>query len=214
MTVRVLSLAERGSEEISVTFALQSGELLQKQSFLLSTAQVADLRLKVGDCDRACYENVEYAAQLHAAKKRALQMLSYGDCSEKMLCRKLVQKGVAREVAEDTVAELCLEGFLNPSESARREVERCVKKLWGRRRIAATLFEKGYSDRTAKEALRLLREIDEVELCVRRIEKQAGEIPTDPAERKKLIASLERYGFLPSQIKESFIKISQKNDCS
>lgn len=207
MTVRLLSLAERGAEEISVTFALQQGEHIQKESFLLSTAQVADLGLRVGESDRACYENVEYAAQLHHAQKCALRILGYGDCSEKMLCRKLVQKGISREVAEDAVAELCLIGFLNPTESARREVERCVAKCWGRRRIAATLYEKGYSDCTAKEALRLLSEIDEVELCVRRIEKQGGEIPSDPTERKKLIASLERYGFLSSQIREAFARI-------
>ncbi|MBO5938717.1 MAG: RecX family transcriptional regulator [Clostridia bacterium] len=209
MTVSVLSLAERGAEEISVTFALQSGEHIQKESFLLSVAQVADLRLHVGGCDRACYESVEYAARLHRAQKCALQILSYGDCSEKMLCRKLVMKGISREVAEDAVAELCLGGWLNPAESARREVERCVAKLWGRRRIAAALYEKGYSDATTKEAMRALSEVDEVELCVRRIEKRTGGIPTDPADRRKLIASLERYGFLSSQIKEAFTRILQ-----
>ncbi len=209
MTLTLLSLAERGAEEISVTFALQSGEHIQKESFLLSVTQVADLRLRVGECDRLCYENVEYAARLHHAEKCALRILAYGDCSEKMLCRKLVMKGISREVAEDTVAELCRSGWLNPAESACREVERCLTKLWGRRRIVATLYEKGYSDCTAKQAMRLLSEVDEVELCVRRIEKQANEIPDDPNERKKLIASLERYGFLSSQIKEAFTRILQ-----
>ena len=32
-------------------------------------------------------------------------MLSYGDVSEKMLCRKLVMKGISREVAEDIFQE-------------------------------------------------------------------------------------------------------------
>ncbi len=214
MTVRLLSLAERGLDEISVTFALQNGEHIQKESFLLSSAQVADLHLCVGVCDEMCYNNVEYAAKLHRAQQCALRILAYGDCSEKMLCRKLVMKGVERGVAEDAVAELCERGLLDSSASAVREVEKCIAKLWGRRRILASLHEKGYSDRTIKEAMSALSEVDEVALCVRRIEKQAAEIPTDPAERKKLIASLERYGFLPSQIKESFIKISQKNDCS
>ena len=210
MTVRILSLAERGAEEISVTFALQSGEHIQKESFLLSVAQVADLRLKVGECDRVCYDAVEYAAKLHFAIKRALITLGYGSCSEKMLCRKLVMKGVERGVAEDAVAELCERGLLDSSASALREMEKCVAKLWGRRRIVATLYEKGYSDRTVKEAMLALSEVDEVELCVRRIEMQAGEIPDDPNERRKLIASLERYGFLSSQIKEAFMRILQK----
>ena len=207
MTVTLLSLADRGGEEISVSFEVRSGEHLQKESFLLSTAQVADLRLCVGKCDQACYDNVEYAARLHAARKRALQILSYGSCSEKMLCRKLVMKGVDREIAEDTVVELYERGFLDSTASAVREVEKGIAKLWGRRRIAAALYEKGYSDRTVKEAMSVLSEIDELELCVRRIEKQAGEIPTDINERKKLIASLERYGFSSSQIREAFVKI-------
>ena len=207
MTVTLLSLADRGGEEISVSFEVRSGEHLQKESFLLSTAQVADLRLCVGESDQVCYDNVEYAARLHAAQKRALQILSYGSCSEKMLCRKLVMKGVDREIAEDTVVELCERGLLDSTASAVREVEKGIAKLWGRRRIAAALYEKGYSDRTVKEAMSVLSEIDELVICVRRIEKQAGEIPTDINERKKLIASLERYGFSSSQIREAFVKI-------
>ena len=207
MTVTLLSLADRGGEEISVSFELTSGEHRQKESFLLSTAQVADLRLRVGVCDRTCYDNVAYAARLHAAEKRALQILSYGNCSEKMLCRKLVMKGVDREIAEETVASLCERGLLDASASAVREVEKGIVKLWGRRRIAAALYEKGYSDRTVKDAMRVLSEVDEVALCAARIEKQAGEIPTDPTERKKLIASLERYGFSSSQIREAFSKL-------
>ncbi len=207
MTITLLSLADRGGEEIAVTFALQSGEYIEKKKFLLSTTQVADLRLRVGECARECYDSVEYAAKLHFAIKRALMTLGYGSCSEKMLCRKLVMKGVERGVAEDAVAELCERGLLDSSASAVREVEKCIAKLWGRRRILASLYEKGYSDRTIKEAMSAISEVDEVALCVRRIEKQAGEIPADPTERKKLIASLERYGFLSSQIKEAFARI-------
>ena len=92
---------------------------------------------------RPADETVEYAARLHAAEKRALQVLSYGSCSEKMLCRKLVMKGVDREIAEEAVASLCERGLLDPSASAVREVEKGIAKLWGRKRIAASLFEKG-----------------------------------------------------------------------
>ena len=208
MTLRILSLAERGPDEVSVTFALQSGEHIQKESFLLSAVQVADLRLSVGDCDRMCYNNVEFAAKLYTAQKRALQILSYGSCSEKMLCRKLMMKGIDREYAEDAVAWLCERGLLDSSSGAAREVEKGIAKLWGRKRIAASLYEKGYSDQTVRQAMELLSQIDEAELCARRIQKQTGGIPTDPMERKKLLASLERYGFSSSQIREAFRKIS------
>ena len=207
MTVTLLSLAERG-EEIAVTFSLQSGEHIQKEHFLLSAVQVADLHLRIGECDRACYESVEYSARLHTAEKRALQILSFGSCSEKMLCRKLVMKGIDREIAQEAVASLCERGLLDSSASAVREVEKGIAKLWGRKRILASLYEKGYSDHTIRSALSTLTEIDEVELCVRRIEKQAVEIPSDPCERRKLIASLERYGFSSSQIREAFQRIA------
>ena len=208
MTVTLKSLSARGEGRVAVLFEIQNEENIQRETFLVSAAAVADLSLRVGECTSDCFEKVEQRARLEVAEKRALQILSYGSCSEKMLCRKLVMKGISREIAEEAVVELCAKGFLDSSASAVREVEKGIAKLWGRKRIAAALFEKGYADRTVREALSVLSEVDEVELCARRIEKQVGEIPADINERRKLIASLERHGFSSSQIREAFLKLS------
>ncbi len=209
MTVTLLSLADRGGDEILATFEVRQDAHLQKEGFLLSAVQVADLGLRIGACDREIYDRAEYAAKEHAAMKRALNILGYGSCSERMLVRKLTMKGIEREVAENTVAELCRRGLMDSSESAIREVERCLAKQWGRRRIVATLYSKGYSDEMVRRAMEYLDEsdVDEVALCAERIRRTVRELPADPYERRKLIASLERCGFSFSQIKEAIARI-------
>ena len=209
MTVTLLSLADRGSDEILAIFEVRQDANVHKEQFLLSAVQVADLGLRVGKGDCETYDRAEYAAKEHAAMKRALNILGYGSCSERMLVRKLTMKGIEREMAENTVAELCRRGFLDSTEGAIRETERCLAKQWGRRRIVAALYSKGYSDEMVRSAMEYLEEsnVDEVELCADRIRRTVRELPTDPYARRKLMASLERYGFSLSQIKEAFARI-------
>ena len=212
MTVELLSMEECGADEVLVRFEIRREDQVQRERFLLSVIQIADLGLSVGECECDCYDRVEHAARLHAAVKRALNLLGYGDCSERMLVRKLVMKGFDRDVAEEAVSELCRRGFLDSEESAIRETERCLAKQWGRRRIAAALYAKGYSEAMVHRAMDYLEEsgVDEVALCAERIRRTVRELPDDLYERRKLVASLERYGFSFSQIKEALSKITSQ----
>ncbi|MBQ8850145.1 MAG: regulatory protein RecX [Clostridia bacterium] len=203
MTVSVLSVSARGSDEIAVTFEISEGELRQRARFLLSSRAFADLRLTVGECDRSVFDAASEAAELYSAVKRGLFILGYGSCSKKDLCRRLVMKGIPREVANAAVNELAADGFINERADAEREAERCVSKLWGRKKITAHLYNKGYSEEAVKGALYALEDsgVDFSELCAERLRRAYDSLPDDPKDIQRVMAALARCGFSGSEIK-------------
>lgn len=213
MTIEILSLSARSEGEIAVTFEMRSGEHTQKETFVVSARLVADLRLRTGACDTDCYDAVSRGAEVGAAVKRGLYLLGYGSCSERTLVRKLVSKGVAREIAQEAVSELERRGYLNEDADALREAEKCVAKRWGQRRIAAALKEKGFAQESIQRALYTLEDqgVDYAELCAERVRMKEGEVPDAPDDRRRLVASLQRYGFSASEIREAF-RLLKKED--
>ncbi len=211
MTVSVLSVSARGNDEISVTFEIKEGDMSQKECFLLSARLFADLRITVGECGRDCFDATSEAAELYRATKKGLSILSYGASSQKALQRKLMMKGFSKDIAARAVKELAAEGYINEESDALREAERSAAKLWGKKRIAAHLYEKGFSDKAVKSAIYGIEDsgVDFTELCAERIRRTSDGIPEDQRERQKLIASLIRYGFSMSEIKVAFEIISE-----
>lgn len=205
MTVAILSVSARTDEEIAVTFEIRDGEHSQRECFILSATLFADMGLSVGECDRECFDAVCEAALLYRAKKRGLNILGYGTSSEKGLVRKLTAKGFSKATAEAAVSQLSAEGYINADGDALREAEKCISKLWGKKRIAATLYQKGYSDSSVKRAIFALEDggVDFSELCAERLRRTVDELPRDPMEKQKLIASLIRYGFSSDDIREA-----------
>ena len=211
MTVLILSLSARGSEEIAVTFEMREGEYTQRDTLLVPLSLVADLGLRTGECDQSCYDALSRGAELCRAVKKGLSLLGYGSCSARALCRKLTAKGFSREISAEAVRELTEKGYLNDGNGALREAERCVEKLWGKRRIAAALYAKGYDREAVRDALDCLEEqgVEYADLCAERIRSQVGVVPSEPVAHRKLIASLERYGFSSSDIREAFRILSE-----
>ena len=211
MKITLRSLSERGAGRVAVLFEIENGESAQRETFLISPSAVADLSLRVGECDTACFDAVERCAALEAAVQKGLRMLGYGSSSRKVLCRKLTEKGVERSIAREAVEEICRLGYLDEKAQALREAERCASKLWGERRIAAVLQDKGYSRESIAAAFCELedRGVDFVDLCARRIREGAPK-PEDPVERKKWTAAMCRYGFTVSQIRDAIDRISEE----
>ena len=212
MTVSVLSISARGDSEIAVTFEIRDGELVQRECFLLSACVFADLHLTVGECDREAFDAASDAAELYRATKKGLSLLGYGASSQKALCRKLVMKGFSKEIAQKAAKDISKNGFINESTDAAREAERCAAKLWGKKRIIAHLRSKGYSEENVREAVYSLEDsgIDFAEVCAERLKKAVDSLPSDPKEMQKLIASLMRYGFSGSEIKEAIKAFSNE----
>lgn len=210
MTVSVLSVSARGNDEIAVTFEIKEGDMSQRECFLLSARLFADLRIAVGESSRECFDATSEAAELYRATKKGLTLLSYGASSEKALQRKLMMKGFPKDISVRAVKELSDEGYINEESDALREAERSAAKLWGKKRIAAHLYEKGFSDKAVKSAIYGIEDsgTDFTELCAERLRRTAKGIPEDQRERQKLIASLIRYGFSMSEIKEAFETVS------
>lgn len=210
MTITIVSLSAHGSDEICVCFSVSNGAEMQTERLLLSAAAVADLGLSVGACDEARFDAVFAASQMHEATKRGLAILSFGRCSPKMLVRKMMQKGIARDVATEAVKTLIRRGYLNPRADAVAVAENGVSKGWGRLRISSALREKGYSDAVVCYAMEQLDAdgVDYVANCAMWI-RRYGDIPNDPRERAKRYASLARYGYTASDIREA-LRIIEK----
>ena len=205
MTIAIVSLTAHGTDDVCVSFAITNGTDTQTERLVVSAATVADLRLCVGSCDEACFDAVLAASQRHEATRRALSLLSFGRHSPRALVRKLGQKGIDRDIATETVKDLIRRGYLNPRADAYAEATACVAKGWGSTRITSSLYEKGYAASIVKEALDRLDEdgVDYAENCAALIRRRFPDRPTDPRERAKMYASLARYGYTSSDIREA-----------
>ncbi len=205
MRIEILSIAAlNGGSEISLSIRISDGENSEKRTLVLLSRQFAELRPERGEIDAERFEELEAAAIVCSAVKRGMNILGYGACSEKNMRLKLRTKGFDADIARTAAAYLRELGYINESNDASREAERCVRKLWGRRRIVAALYEKGYSEEAVREALDLLDEVDFEEKCASLIRKKFGGVPEDARERQKLFAALARYGYSTSEIKNAF----------
>lgn len=205
MIVSLVSLSAHGEGEVAVGFSISDGSHTQNERVILPASAVVDLSLAVGVCDEACMDAVLAASEKHAAMKKGMVLLSFGRQSPKALARKLVQKGVAREMAAEAVKELIRRGYLDPCADAYAEAERAKAKGWGRGRISSALYEKGFSAQTVRYALSRLEEdgTDYVAACAEMIRRRYSAIPDDPRDRAKMYASLVRYGYTSSDIREA-----------
>lgn len=159
------------------------------------------LRPAKGVIDEAEFLALERAARFTEAVRAGLRMLAFGANTARGLETKLCRKGVTREAAQEAAAYLAASGYISEEEDAVREAERNVKKLRGRNRIRAILYEKGYGGTAIDAAERYLDGVDFVELCGRLIETRYRAQLDDPALRKKMAAALMRNGFTMCEIR-------------
>ena len=212
MDISVVALrAHSGGEEMEVTFEIKSeikgegGRHSCRSSFIISSKQYLIIGISKGHADEETYDAVSHGAEVWDCVKRGMYLLGFGACSEKALRMKLVSKGYGKDIAEEAVAELVARGLLRQREDALREAEKMAEKLWGSKRIAAGLYQKGYPSEAVNYALNALEDkgIDYVEGCVGLIKKRFAHAGDSPAERKKLFAALSRYGYSASEIKDA-----------
>ena len=95
--------------------------------------------------------------EYNRAKKKALNILAFGDNSKKALITKLSRAGISRAVAERVLAELEERGYINEERQLLRIIENEVNlNLHGARKIIARLYPKGYSVQQIKSAIHTL----------------------------------------------------------
>ena len=200
-------VALNGGEETCICIDLISGENTQSVKHTLLTTQYADLRIKKGEIDTHRYEEISNAANIAAAYKKGLVILGYGAHSKRSLQYKLKSKGFADDVSEEAISLLCRHGYINEDNSCQREAEKCIKKLWGQKRIISHLYSKGFSNDMINSALLELSDIDYTENCktliLRDYKKRLFDSLDDKAALAKLVAALQRMGYSVSEIKNA-----------
>lgn len=202
ITVRALRAQHEGAEML-VQLLLENGEHQEQKSLVITTEQYCEFNLTRGPITEEVYEQIEEAAELCRALRSGESLLSYGANSVQALTRKLVGKGYKREVAAQAAERLAGYGLIDEERDMQREVEKCLRKLWGSKRISAHLWSKGYATETMQGLSTLLEDVDFSQNCAALIKKHYGEVPTDADENRRMIASLSRYGYSIGEIREA-----------
>ena len=202
ITVRALRAQHEGAEML-VQLLLENGEHQEQKSLVITTEQYCEFNLTRGPISEELYEQIEEAAELCRALRSGESLLSYGANSVQALTRKLVGKGYNREVAAQAAERLAGYGLIDEERDMQREVEKCLRKLWGGKRISAHLWSKGYAAETMQGLPTLLEDVDFSQNCAALIKKHYGEVPTDADENRRMIASLSRYGYSIGEIRDA-----------
>ena len=206
ITVSAL-VAMGGGEETCVCIEISDGTHKESQKHTLLIKQYAELRVKKGEIKREEYERIVSAAKIADAYKKGLLFLGYGSHSKKTLYYKLKSRGFDDETANEAILMLAEAGYINEDGSCLREAERCIAKLWGKKRIASHLYSKGFSEISIREALDELGEVDYTENCKKLIlrdhKRSLAAVREDKAAASKLIAALTRMGYSFSEIKSA-----------
>ena len=208
MIIKVTALvAQNGGEETSVSIELTDGIHSELQRYILLTSQYANLRIKKGELDK----EIVSAANTCAAYKKGMSLLSYTTSSEKNLYYKLKSRGFDDASCQEAIKMLSEARYLNDNDSCLREAEKCIFKLWGKKRIASHLCAKGYTTADVSAAFEELSDVDYLENCkqliLKNYKRQLNAISNDPNAKQRLVASLVRMGYTFSEIKAALTDI-------
>lgn len=200
ITVRAIQ-ARAGGAEIAVLLTLSAGEHQEHRTLILRTEDFLELKLSKGPIDAEVFEVLEEAAEIRAAMLCGERLLAYGSNTRLMLVRKLMRHGYSREEAETAAERLAEMGLVNETEDMRREVEKCLAKLWGEGRIRNHLYARGFGKDALAELPAMLSEVDFAANCQRLIEKHYGGLPDNSDEKRRMLGGLYRYGYRMDEIR-------------
>ena len=208
ITIRSLHAQNEGSE-IAVRVLLENGEHREERRLLITVEQYYELKLCRGVISEELFDRIEEASVLCNAIRSGENLLSYGANSVQMLSQKLMRRGYSRDVALLAAQKLQEMGLIDEQNDLRREMEKCLRKLWGSKRIGAHLWSRGFAADAMAELPALLEDVDFVSNCVALIGKHYVGIPTDSDERRRMIASLSRYGYSIGEIRAAIARVEQ-----
>ncbi len=152
---------------------------------------------------------------LAAAKQKAYRLLSLRPHSEKELEKKLREKGFPAAVIKEALEKLHDLKYLNDASFAIQWARNlAANKLWGNRKIIASLQEKGVAARLIDEAIASARqEISEEEAVALLIKKRTAKKKTaafDIKEKQRIFQSLMGRGFPPGLILNKLGKTAEE----
>ena len=201
----ITAIAPSGSERVTVRVTVANPSGSESFEFLILKVDSERLGLAVGIIEEEILPELEYYAEVARAYSSACSSFAFSPSPLKALWKKLVQKGVDRDVATDAIEILKDSGAINENEMAVRRAQLLSEKLWGRSRILAKLREDGFEDGAVSQAMASLDEVDFASNCADLIQKRFGEIPRERQGLDKMYASLSRMGFSSSDIRAAIL---------
>ncbi len=208
--VRITRQSYREDGRVLVCLTVGNGSGSEDIEFLILEELFSEIaeELSCGDVDLWVVGRLEELSDVTAAYSSACASLAFTQCSSKALLRKLLIKGFSRSASEAAVGLCESRGYIDEAAMAHRRAEIMVEKLWGRVRILAKLREEGFSDSAMENVCEYLECVDFADSCARAIEKKYSPIPCERREREKMYASLVRFGYSSSDIKEALRRIN------
>lgn len=204
LTITLRSMrARHDGAEVLLQILLENGEHKEQKTLVLTTEQYCELKPTRGLISEETYEKIEEASKLCEAVRTGEYLLSFGANSVQSLTRKLVQRGYQRDVALAAAQRLEGEGLIDEERDLRHEVEKCLRKLWGAKRIRTHLWSRGYASESMQSLDELLTQVDFEASCVALIKKHYGDLPEDREEQRRVVAFLSRYGYSISEIRSA-----------
>ena len=183
----------------------------EKRKFLIFTEQYLELGIRKGQIiDEETFDKIEELSKKCRAIRKGSDLLSYSASPKVRLAHRLRSKGIDKESAENAAEHLEKMGLIDEEADVERQVTSCLKKLWGKKRIYRELCAKGYGSDIVGENISLIDEETLVQNCATLIKKKYRVIPDESNEVKKIIASLVRYGYTFSEIKEAFRMVAEE----
>jgi len=152
---------------------------------------------------------------LAAAKQKAYRLLSLRPHSEKELGKKLREKGFPAVVIKEALEKLHDLKYLNDASFAIQWARNlAVNKLWGNRKIIASLQEKGVAARLIDDAIASARQdLSEEEAIAVLVKKRAAKKKSaafDIKEKQRIFQSLMGRGFPPGLILNKIGKAAEE----
>ncbi len=140
----------------------------------------------------------EQAHKVPDARDMALRLLSRREHGAGELARKLQQRGVSREQAVETIAELAEQGWQSDTRFAEQFARDHAARGDGLLKIRAALQSRGVPEQLIAEALKTLDVDWLLSACVARSKRFGTDIPTDGAEQARQQRFLMTRGFSAS----------------
>ena len=112
--------------------------------------------IKEGQISEEFFSVLEEKGRIYSAFSYGMYLLGFGECPRKKLVLKLERKGHDRESAQIAADMLVQAGYIDEYELVHSAMlHACRDKCYGRRRIIAELYEKGFEREVIQEAFRL-----------------------------------------------------------
>ncbi len=224
LSINITKLTPKnGGGEVGVEITLAHPEDISKRDVVKITV-FAKMLFKIGNIGmgslpypltREQYDELAYDGEIYVAAKKGLDILAYGDNTERGLVIKLRERGFDKYIAEDAALYLAENGYIDEKSYLARTVTRLADvKLYGKSRIKAELMKKGFSREVLSENLEeFLAEVDFEENLYKLISKKCDiDSLSDMKYRESLYAAMYRYGYSPGETKSAIVRLKDEQN--